>query len=190
MNNQLQEFCERWIAKARNLKGDDIKDQFDQFFSLFVAYNRLYVEATLILNNRGDLNLNDNNPFPDKNAATSYIVQYCGCRELKNQLESESSFTEQLESLKNILRNHSFNICLNPVTGNSNIPKDNTLLSKLESNNCNEKYTGILEFIYEVRCNMFHGRKSYEPIQELLLEPVIYFLYKIVDILFNKLQQE
>jgi hypothetical protein len=76
------------------------------------------------------------------------------------------------------------------LTGNSIPQKDQELLSKLDSNNCNDQISGILEFIYQIRCNMFHGRKGYEPVQELLLEPVLYFLHKIVLALFNKLQNE
>lgn len=190
MNPQLQEFCQRWIDKSNDIDGNDLRDLFDKFFSLYVAYNRLYVEATHILNHRGNLNIDANDSFPDKNAATSYILQYFGCRRLKNILEENGDYTQHLNSLKNILRNNIFNVCLNPLTGNSIPQKDQELLSKLDSNNCNDQVSGILEFIYQVRCNMFHGRKGYEPVQEILLEPVLYFLNKIVLALFNKLQNE
>lgn len=187
MNQQLQEFCRRWMLKADEAEGDNIKNMFDKFFSLFVVYNRLYVEATLILNNQGDLNLNPDSSFPDKNASTAYLLQYYGCRELKNQLETKNYYTEHFNSLKNIIQNRLFNVCLNPVTGNSNREKDLLLLSNLNSNNCNEQMLGVLEFIYQVRCNMFHGRKGYEPVQELLLEPTLFFLNEITNLLFEKL---
>jgi hypothetical protein len=113
MNPQLQEFCQRWIDKSNNIDGNDLRDLFDKFFSLYVAYNRLYVEATHILNNRGNFNIDANDSFPDKNAATSYVLQYFGCRRLKNTLEEDDDYTHHLNSLKNILRNNISSVRLN-----------------------------------------------------------------------------
>lgn len=188
MEKQLEEFSQRWINKADNIQGEDMNVLFDKFFSLYIVYNKLYTEVTHTLSNEGKINLNNGGSFPDQNAATSYVIQYLGCNNLRERIEGEENMTNNFEALEMILEHHLFNICLNPVTGHPNHRKDRELLAKIRSNSCNEKFTSILEFIYQVRCNMFHGRKGYEPVQEIVLQPVVQILDKVVKVLFASMK--
>ncbi|MFT3894056.1 MAG: hypothetical protein QM730_20695 [Anaerolineales bacterium] len=45
----LREFYIRWDEKASAYDGNNLSECFDKFFSQFVIYNRLYVEAAKIL---------------------------------------------------------------------------------------------------------------------------------------------
>jgi hypothetical protein len=60
-------------------------------------------------------------------------------------------------------------------------------LQALSSSNAHHRAEAILKIIYQVRCNMFHGRKSVEPIQKQLLLPLIVLLEKIIEKLYQKL---
>ena len=45
-----QRFCRRWIEKADNYDDKSLDGVFDKFFSLYVAFNRLYSHLDLRFN--------------------------------------------------------------------------------------------------------------------------------------------
>ena len=49
ISSELQNFYTRWLWKAEEYQSDNLQDCFDRFFTLFVAYNRLYAELALSL---------------------------------------------------------------------------------------------------------------------------------------------
>ena len=49
---------------------------------------------------------------------------------------------------------------------------------------------GILEFIYHIRCNLFHGKKEINAIQEAILSPSVILLERIVNIVYDELTRE
>jgi len=187
MNADLRVFCKKWIDKANSQNGDDIATLFDKFFYLYPVYNKLYVEASHELDNRGEINLKPDEPFPDSTAATSNIIKYLGCKNIEARLGEKLDLQSKIQSFQNIISQNLFNICLNPATGNPDEEKENELLAQLQSNACNDKLNGVLKFIYEVRCNVIHGRKGYELDQVLVLGPVVEVLNIMVLILFDEL---
>ncbi|WP_445664399.1 hypothetical protein [Fodinibius sp. AD559] len=187
MNPELRDFCKKWIDKANSQNGDDISVLFDKFFYLYPVYNKLYVEASHELDNRGEINLDPDEPFPDSTAATSNVLKYLGCKNIEARLGEKIDLETKVQSFENIIAQNLFNICLNPATGNPDVDKENRLLAKLRANGCNDKMSGVLEFIYEVRCNVIHGRKGYEVHQVLVLEPVVEVLNILVLTLFDEL---
>ena len=62
---------------------------------------------------------------------------------------------------------------------------DKLILVKLKGINNNEKYSGFLELLYNVRCNLFHGSKGYEHDQIELLKPVNQIIFYIVNALYD-----
>lgn len=46
LSPQLRNFCDSWRRKAAAYAVDDLGDAFDRFFTSYVVFNRLYVEAT------------------------------------------------------------------------------------------------------------------------------------------------
>ena len=81
-----------------------------------------------------------------------------------------------------------FWICLDPVFGEPQEDEDEKLIKRLNSSSTDERARAILQLIYQVRCNMFHGRKSVSPVQKQLLIPLIIILEKIIDKLYRKLE--
>jgi hypothetical protein len=55
----------------------------------------------------------------------------------------------------------------------------------MQSPDFEEKVEGILETIYQVRCNLFHGEKSFAPHQKMILLPCIVILEEINDVIFE-----
>ena len=59
----------------------------------------------------------------------------------------------------------------------------------LNSSSADERARAILQIIYQVRCNMFHGRKSVNPVQKQLLIPLTVLLEKIIGKLYQTLEE-
>ena len=76
------------------------------------------------------------------------------------------------------------------VTGNRRPAEDAKLLTELESRDTNEKATAILDTIYQVRCNMFHGHKGFQGVQRGLLQPMIVLLETVINVTEQKLIAE
>lgn len=190
ISQEIIRFCGNWINKANNYNVEVLQDVFDKFFTLYVVYNRLYVETTFRMSNRGEINIQNRNSFPDSKAAKSYVVQYLTSRKINTEFTNDKNCIEAIERMKDIIRNTEFNIKLNMVSGESDRVKDLELLKKLEGNNIDSKIRAIIDFIYSVRCNVFHGQKMFQQNQINVLKPVIVILTKINQLLFNQLIEE
>jgi hypothetical protein len=59
LSPELATFCRNWLTKAEAYSSEEIGGAFDQFFRLYVAFNRLYAEATFRLARRGQVRLRD-----------------------------------------------------------------------------------------------------------------------------------
>jgi len=62
-------------------------------------------------------------------------------------------------------------------------------LAALESRGSNRRAKAVLEALYAIRCNMFHGQKGFQPIQLELLQPAIAVLETTADALYRALEQ-
>lgn len=87
------------------------------------------------------------------------------------------------------LREHRYALKLNPVTGGRRPARDRALAKALESHERDRRARGVLEALYAVRCNMFHGRKAFEALQLPLLRPAISLLESTVETLYNELER-
>lgn len=190
INQEIKDFCEKWIEKAKAYSNDNLQDVFDKFFTLFVVYNRLYVEATFRMSNKGEINIQNRNSFPDSQAAKNYVIQYLNSNTINNAFDADENCTHAIERLKVIIRDQEFNIKLNMVTGFPEREKDLELLTKLEANHIDRKIKAIADFIYSIRCNVFHAQKGYVQNQVNVLNPVNTILMKLIDLLFDKLKNE
>ena len=73
------------------------------------------------------------------------------------------------------------------VTGVRQKEQDEDLLRRLRSKSQNTKAEAILDLIYSIRCNTFHGHKGFEGVQTAILSPVIALLRKLIDLLREEL---
>ena len=199
LNQQFKDLCERWRKKAKMYNNEsDISEIFDKFFSLYVAYNALYAQAYSYLGeksrSRGEDGYKAKGKFPDEEAATNSILEIIGASKFVDILENNETTRLALNQLRNVMDSNNFSICLDPVSGyprleNDKRISDKKLLKSLNGRDSNKKGNAILQVIYQIRCNMFHGRKGIDPIQKDLLLPIITILEKVVDELYETLSK-
>ena len=187
LGNNFRQFHSRWMAKARRHNHKGLQQSFDRFFTLYVVFNHLYAEATFQLANHGQVRIQNRNRFPDAEAAQEYVVQFLGADRLLQELNNDKSAQAALLSLQAQVCNGAFNLKLNMVTGAAQSNEDADLCRRLTGTNRNEQAAAILETLYAVRCNMFHGRKGFNPIQRALLDPLNVILERVIEILYRAL---
>lgn len=187
------EFCDfyrRWLDKSNNYNANSLSDYFDRYFSLFIAFNRLYAESTFILARNGQINISKRTSFPDSDAAKDYVLQYMSSTYFIDQLEADNVVMNALEEVKNLIKDNRFYIKLDMVTGGRQPNKDAEMIKGLESRSKNKRAYSILDLLYSVRCNMFHGHKGFDEVQIDLLRPLCCILKFMVEILYDKLNRE
>jgi hypothetical protein len=67
----LESFCARWQTKAAEYDLNTLAGTFDNFFSLFVVYNRLYAATARRLVQTGRIKAQDET---DRKSATGHVV--------------------------------------------------------------------------------------------------------------------
>ena len=187
LSPQLREFCDNWRGKARAYAVDDLGGAFDRFFTSYVVFNRLYVEATYRLASRSAVRLRE--AFPDSRAAQDYVIQYCGAAVLTASWEGNASTAAAIHQIAEHLRERRFALKLDPVTGQRRHHKDIALAAALESRGHGQRAKAVLEALYAIRCNMFHGRKGFEVGQLALLRPAIALLESTIEVLYASLER-
>ena len=184
LSDHFKQFHSRWMAKAKRHDQQGLNQSFDRFFTLYVVFNHLYVEATRRLASQDHVQIQNRNRFPDAEAAQEYVVQFLGANQLLQQLSNDPRTEAALESLKTQIGSGKFSLKLNMITGEAQPHEDADLCQRLTGTNRNKQASAVLETLYAVRCNMFHGRKGLNPIQRELLDPLNVILEKVIEILY------
>jgi hypothetical protein len=190
LSPEFHDFCHSWLNKADEYTTNTLQECFDKFFTLFVVYNRLYGETTFVLHRKNIINISRRTAFPDADAAKNYVLQYLGSYSFIDSLANNQATSNAIISLKQLLAGGHFFIKLHMITGKRQRNKDLELLEQLNSKNKNTKAHAILDVLYSVRCNMFHGHKGFDEFQTALLSPCIILLESICRQLLNKLENE
>lgn len=185
IKQEINEFCNNWLNRANEIDSATLQGAFDKFFTLYVVYNRLYVETTYRLSNAGQVNLG--NTFPDRKASINYVVQFLKSNHIDTEFNKDDNVIQAIEKLKEIIENNLFNIKLHLVTAEPQPEKDTELLKRMNSNRTDIRICAILEYVYSIRCNIFHAQKGYHIRQKKVLKPTIIVLEKMVGILLSKL---
>jgi len=184
----FNDFYRGWSERARRIALHDLTDYFDKFFTLFVIYNRLYAEATFYLWRQGTISPARTDSFPDSKAAKEYIATFLGAENIVTALESDSNTRDALGKLVTILQEGHFAISLRMPDASPQRSRDERLLQNLQSAEPVVKTRAVLEFIHCIRCNTFHGSKSYDQVQIEVLLPVVTILTRVNSMLFEKLR--
>lgn len=191
ISQELREFCERWFQKARGYQGQSIRECFDKFFTLFIVYNRLYAELTLSWARTGRIKLGSRNPsLPDAKAAKEYVHSYLGTKHIWSNLQNDNQCQRAVNTISDLLENREFAIKLDRLSGEPRQEEDRKLVEDLESGNYFRKVRALLDIIYSVRCNMFHGHKGFDSVQTEILVPVIVLLNKLAVLLYERLSSD
>ena len=189
LSPEMIEFCESWMRKADSYTGSNLSDYYNKAFTLFTLYNRLYAEATFTLAREGTITLAGDKPFPDSKGAKEYAPQFIGHDDLLTHLLKNSDTKLAIEELIRLISNETFHIKLSMPFGYAQRDKDLVLLENLRSQDIATKVSAIMDAIYSVRCNMFHGNKAFSEVQIELLEAITTILRSIVELLFRRLRQ-
>lgn len=190
ISQELHDFCERWFKKAQGYQGQSIQDCFDKFFTLFIVYNRLYAELTLSWARTGRIELRGRNPsLPDAKAAKEYVHRYLGTNHIWSNLQNDVC-QQAINKIRKLLKNRVFVIKLDRLRGEPRREEDLKLLEDLRSESQDRKVRALLDIIYSVRCNMFHGHKGFDSVQTEILVPVTILLDKLAVLLYEKLSSD
>lgn len=221
-NSKKEEFYQRWMRKVDYCRGynsspynsspEDRQYQvFDEFIALFIVYNFLYVEAYQCMQreNSPEVSKNKTQRFPDEKAATSYIIEFLdGAKKSCEIMQLDENYlNDDFKKLQELInrdrdgliiqkRPFQFNICLNPFTGEADLKADKELADKLLGRNQHERALAVLKVIYQVRCNLFHGRKGLntpnfgDVTQISLLQPLCNILRNLVEHTFTILKEK
>jgi len=175
-----------WTDKCLNYKGDKLSDYYDVFFSRFVTFNSLYNTIIYTKESLGILRKKTDKKQRiiergDKEKAITEMS-----KELSDvQLDILFIKPEIIESVVNLIEIIESNrFVITHKAGQQFRDGDLLILAKLKHTDKKKRYLGILELLYNVRCNMFHGSKGYEHDQIELLKPINVLIYYIVQSLY------
>lgn len=175
-----------WLDKAESCQQLQIEAVFEKYFSLFVAFNILYSHAAI--------RLQEPNAREDKKHATRTVALWIGHERILSELQANPGTTHDISTLRHLIeRNGPFFLFWQP--GEHGIPirdvqKNAQLCQRLSSDQPVVQAEAILEYLYLVRCNIFHGSKGLDQSQEEILHPSMRCLQQIVRLGMEKLSQE
>jgi hypothetical protein len=189
---EFHRFHTEWRAKADQYQEPDLQSAFDRFFTLFVIYNRLYAEVTFHMARNGRINLTQRTNFPDGSAATDYVLQFLGGTNTVELFEADPECAKAIQAIIALLagptpEGRQFAIKLDMIYGQPQRDADLELLRKLRSHSHSERGIAILQFLYAIRCNLFHGHKGFDDVQLEIMRPANILLSRIVEVLFENL---
>jgi hypothetical protein len=189
ISQELYQFCERWFQKEQEYQNQDIQNYFDKFFTIYVVYNRLYKELTLSWVRIGKIKAKGFQ-VSDSAGAKEHVHNYLGTDVIWTAINNDHNCLRSVTSICALLENHVFYIKLDRLTGEPKPEEDQKLLDALNSGDHDKIVKALLDIIYSIRCNMFHGHKGFDRIQIDILSPVNTLLEKITKLLFEKLAND
>ena len=160
------EIAKRWLEKSKKYNNDNVEEVMNKFFSLYVSYNAMYSKFS-----QG--NTND-----DRSCATTKMASYLKSENITILNDYESTVKEMIKPIED----GRFYIYGNDSS--QDFKKDSVIIQKIQEDINN--YRAILNFIYGIRCNMFHGTKQIIGEQIQLLNPANIILEKLLDALIEK----
>jgi hypothetical protein len=209
---QFEVFCNSWLRKARLYQrpighfatvGDrrydnvhqatdtvsrNLARSFDRFTSLYVVYNRVYVEAAKLLVRRGLVCPPSKkfSPLPDLESATGHLVTFYGERALQNAISRNPRCSNAVDYLTRLIQNGHIYLHEDYETGLPAVKKDLALANKAS------RYDpkAILSLIYRARCNLFHGEKDFDGRQSVFLDNLSVILEFVTITSLAKLKDE
>lgn len=183
-------FYNSWKGKYRMLLDPNVNYGgyfviFDAYFTLFVLYNIIYNIYSDFLEKTGTLKreANRHGKIGDREGATEIIEKEWNDSMIKEILHEKQEEIRNIISLIDPDSTHR----LFHVNKDKN---DEELLKLLKSSNDRDKFKGILKFLYAIRCNLFHGSKSYAEQQKYILNPSCEILEYIIDKTYEKMKSE
>jgi len=165
-------FCRRWLEKASRCDDQTLDGAFDKFFSAFVAFNRLYSHVSV---HSGRVIKGD------RKQATDGFANVVGSQRLLTAL-AENGGAADLATLRELIRpDGPFYLISDGTTDQPDATRNRALHERLNDPSASTKVKAILEYLYLVRCNMFHGSKDFDNSQLQIIQPATRCLIRIVE---------
>jgi len=183
-------FVENWINKETridNLENKELIHEFNKFFSYFVAFNALYNEVYF-------QETRETIAFGKDKVAMKSVIKFLDAGNLKtaltNKAGSQINFIKEVIDDDNVFRFHLYKERkkTGETAGMDGKQLDIHYRNLLEPDSPPSKYCeAVLLFVYQVRCNMFHGSKGFEPNQKKLIQSMNVILEVLIEVLKEKL---
>lgn len=153
--------AKRWIEKADENSDNELNPAIDKFFSLYVSYNILY--SLISKQSNGDR-------YKAVTVMSTYIVD--------NEINTFNKCHDDiLKMIKPVSEDGIFYIY--------DKNRDRRLIDNIsDSINFEES---VLDILYGIRCNMFHGEKELINEQLILLKPANKILRTLIEDLINSI---
>lgn len=181
MNQWFTDFYNNWTTKVQSIVGQDLSHVYDKYMTSFVIFNNLYNQIPDRLVASG---VAVPNRIQDNKAATDFVIQFIGADTLLTEI-SNNNLDNDVNAIIALIENEVFYIKINRDGRQRN--EDLKILADLKSNNPSRKAKAILQVIYYVRCNIFHGHKDFQEYQRILVEPLTKILSVLNPLLYNRL---
>ena len=173
----IERFCERWIDKADAYRSNDLEDLFDRFFTLFVAYNRFYSAAAEL--HRAAIDPRQAQLLQgDRREATTVMARLIRQSRFVDAMNENPAIAAACQAISTLLQEHHFFLHSVRGTKEPDLARD----AKLADGLGKHSLLSVLECLYQIRCNIFHGEKEFAPRQAELLAPAITLLETIVSL--------
>jgi hypothetical protein len=174
-------FYDNWNAKSDAIDETQLSGVFDKYISLFIIYNSLYTQVPDAFIANG---ISVPMKIYDNELAIKWVIRFLGADNIVDNLVAHG-IQNDINALIGLIQQQRFYIKLNYGARQRN--EDLKILLKLRSTNNAQKAVGILEVIYNVRCNLFHGHKDMIEPQRSLLSPLVNILKVLNTQLFSTL---
>lgn len=158
-------FVDRWSRKRDQYETERLDDCFDRFFTSYVIYNFLYGWIT----QSEGYGLSG-----DKEMATKVPKEYLGAE----ALHENAALQKATKTIADELNSGHFTL--------KDSVEDKKILDKISSGNAEQWSIGMMQAVYQVRCNTFHGEKDYEIHQRAILRPSISIIEIVSTLILNK----
>jgi nickel-dependent lactate racemase len=160
------EFIQRWRKKRERYDLKKLEDCFDRFFTSYVLYNFLYELVALREGFEFD---------GDQEAAVKAARKFLGAE----MLFADEVLQRESKVLVGLIEERTFYV--------RDTVWDAGRVAKLKTRDAEQWSKGLLEIVYRIRCNTFHGQKRFEEHQRQILDPCIRVLERLNDKLIAKL---
>lgn len=172
-------FCWRWLAKAQQYDLSSLDGAFDRFFSLFVVHNRLYSHMARVLGQPAG---------GDRKSATRLFARAVGHEVLRTALTEDEGQSDIQRLGQLIDPDGPFYLISTKGTDEPDADRNRDLRRRLECNEAKTKVEAVLEYLYLIRCNMFHGEKDFDNSQLAIIQPATRVLERVVRAGLDKLE--
>lgn len=160
------EFIQRWKRKGQRYSLDCLEHYFDRFFTAFVLYNFFYETIGSKL---------QPNWKKDQEKASKVAKRFLGA----GRIFADPVIRQNGDKIRSLIEAETFYI------------RDKTWdahrIKMLTPTDPEQWVNGLLEIIYGIRCNMFHGQKEFDESQKAILDPCIAVIERLNELFIEKL---